>query len=185
MAIHISPSKRLTYRLLHANEIDAELLFELDQDPKVMHFINGGEPTSREDISAVFIPRLGSYTNPAFGWGMWGVFEKPNETFIGWVLVRPMHFFSDNPQYRNLELGWRFKQLAWGRGIATEAAQQVLEGLANAGVADYFSAIAVRENAASLAIMKKLGMQFIESGIHRDPLGDMLVDTYQMNNPRG
>ena len=183
MTISISPSKRLIFRLLMPDNHDAELLFELDQNPNVMHFINGGKPTSRQEISEVFIPRLASYHSPEKGWGLWGVFERANEEFLGWILVRPMHFFSDQAEYRNSELGWRFKQETWGQGVATEAANQVLTALAKAGVADHFSAIAVKENSASIAIMKKLGMQFVDTGVHTDPLGDMLVDTYAMPSP--
>ena len=50
----IANSQRLSYRLMNAG--DSTPLFELDQDPAVMHFINGGVPSSMEQINDVFIP---------------------------------------------------------------------------------------------------------------------------------
>ena len=176
----VEPSERLTYRLLNPTSDDTNLLFELDQDPEVMRFISNGVPTSMETINEVFVPRLSSFTSIQKGWGMWGVFTATNNKFIGWVLVRPMHFFSDNPQFHDLELGWRFKRSSWGQGYATESAQHVLSALANQTGITTFSAIAVTENHASINIMKKLGMQYVDSGVHKDPLGDMLVDTYRI-----
>jgi RimJ/RimL family protein N-acetyltransferase len=43
----------------------------------------------------------------------------------------------------------------------------------------HVSAIAVEENIASIAIMKKLGMTFQHKSIHRDPLGDTEAVFYQ------
>ncbi|MCI2285712.1 GNAT family N-acetyltransferase [Colwellia sp. MSW7] len=38
----IQNSKRLSYRLM--GEEDAHALWSIDQDPEVMHFLNGGTP---------------------------------------------------------------------------------------------------------------------------------------------
>ncbi|WP_366509048.1 hypothetical protein [uncultured Paraglaciecola sp.] len=59
--MNIVPSARLSYKLM-TNE-DGELLFQLDQDPDVMRFINGGKLTSMDEINDVFIPRMESYSN--------------------------------------------------------------------------------------------------------------------------
>jgi RimJ/RimL family protein N-acetyltransferase len=164
---------------------DQELLFSLDQDPEVMRFINGGQPTTREALQDVMMPRLAAYTRPDKGWGMWGVFDRAGGRFYGWVLVRPMHFFTPDAHKPDLnldlELGWRFFKAVWGKGIATEAASHVMNSLHELTGVNRFSAIAVKENAASIRIMQKLGMRFIESGLHKDPLGDMVVDTYGLS----
>ncbi len=169
-------SNRLSYQLLNTN--DFQLLFELDQDPEVMKYINGGKPTTKEDIEKVYLPRMDSYTNISQGWGLWKVTINSSGEFIGWILVRPMGFFSDRPQLKNLELGWRFMKKSWGKGYATEAAQHIMNALINNKCVAQFSAIAVSDNLASIAIMKKLGMQFQKKDIHKDPLGDMLVEYY-------
>jgi RimJ/RimL family protein N-acetyltransferase len=46
-----------------------------------------------------------------------------------------------------------------------------------------FSAIAVKDNLASIAVMKKLGMQYIKTYSHTDsPLGDVDVVLYRIEN---
>lgn len=178
-AFTMKPSERLDYRLLHAQE-DAELLFSLDQDPDVMRFITNGKCPDWEYFCLVMLPRLESYTNREKGWGMWGVFRRNTPQFIGWILVRPMYFFSDSCDTTNIELGWRFKQDFWGQGFATEAASHVMQTLSVTSDYEAFSAIAERQNQASIGVIKNLGMTHVRSGIHKDPLGDMDVDTYTL-----
>jgi RimJ/RimL family protein N-acetyltransferase len=147
------------------------LLFELDQDPAVMKYINAGKPTSMHDIEEKFIPRLARYLNPDKGWGLWKVIGKDSlenqhdslaNEFIGWILVRPMGFFTDSPRFDDIELGWRFKQLAWGKGVATEAAFALVTYLSAQKGVTAVSAIAVEENVGSIKVMKKLGMKFMK-----------------------
>jgi RimJ/RimL family protein N-acetyltransferase len=174
--MQVPDSERLSFALMGPE--DAELLFELDQDVEVMRYINGGTMTSRQDVDDVFLPRLAKYTRADKGWGMWKVIRRDDQSFIGWVLVRPMQFFSDAPEYDNLELGWRFKRAAWGQGFATEAARAIQTALTGLGEVRRFSAIAMPGNAASIGIMKKLGMQYQKTGIHKDPLGEDEVVYY-------
>lgn len=192
--ICIPNSTRLRYRLMTPS--DADLLHQLDQNPNVMRYINGGKLTSLNDIINVYIPRLKSFTNPEKGWGLWKVTLLDSNEFIGWILVRPMDFFSSKPQWHNLEIGWRFKEHSWGKGLATEAAKQVKQYIAadakqnslNATLTKTseqnpnvtcFTAVAMAENGASIAIMKKIGLSFIKAGSHKDPLGDCDVVYYQ------
>lgn len=176
--MEVANSERLRYRLL--TEEDGQLLFELDQDVEVMRYINGGHMTTMTEINEKFIPRLNAYLNPEKGWGLWGVFTEKDNRYLGWVLVRPMDYFSDSPEYKNLELGWRFKRESWGLGYATEAAKQIKKALIENGDVETFSAIAVLENVGSINIMTKLGMEFVKQYIHQDnQLGDMDVVYYQ------
>lgn len=176
----ISDSARLSFKLMSRE--DADLLFELDQDPAVMRFINGGHPTTRNDIEKRFIPRLESFSNEMNGWGLWQINITSSSKFIGWILVRPMAFFSERPEFDNIELGWRFKQLAWGKGYATEAAHHIKKSLSTNGTIKYFSAVAMKENHASISIMKKIGMRYIKTYLHQDPLGDLPAVYYQIVN---
>jgi len=178
--VNINNSERLNFKLMGAK--DAMLLFELDQDAAVMKYINGGKLTSMKEIKEVYIPRMAEYTRAEKGWGLWQVNVTNTQEFIGWILVRPMHFFSEQPQWNNWELGWRFKQASWGKGYATEAAKQIMNTLASTQSVKYFSAIAVPDNLASINIMKKLGMQYLKTDLHQDPLGDMKVVYYQVSN---
>lgn len=202
----INNSERLSYRLMDEN--DELSLWQLDQDPEVMRYINGGKPTPIETTRNVYLPRLKSYTNAQKGWGMWRIALTDSDEFLGWILVRPMDFFTDQPIYSNLELGWRLHRSAWGKGYATEAAKAVMhsfikpvqtiennaqqESMAKKSTPQksipqepidscslMFTAIALPGNKGSFNIMKKLGMKYLKTGIYKDPLGDETVHYYQ------
>lgn len=176
--MQINDSERLSYALMGADDVD--LLFELDQDVEVMRYINGGKITTMQEVHEVFLPRMAKYTNAEKGWGLWKVHITATGTFIGWVLVRPMDFFNQQPQWDNWELGWRFKRMAWGFGYGTEAAQHIMSALKTNTAVKKFSAIVVPENHASINIMRKLGMRYIKTDLHQDPLGDMQVAYYEI-----
>ncbi len=177
--MQINDSERLSYALMGAD--DAQLLFELDQDVEVMRHINGGKMTTMQEVHEVFLPRMAKYTNSEQGWGLWKVHITATNTYIGWILVRPMDFFSDQPQWDNWELGWRFKRNSWGVGYGTEAAQHIMSVLAANTSVRKFSAIVLPENQASINIMRKLGMRYIKTDLHKDPLGDMQVAYYEVS----
>jgi RimJ/RimL family protein N-acetyltransferase len=173
----VNNSERLGYRLMTIQ--DADLLFEIDQDPAVLKYINGGKVTSMKEINTLMIPRLQQYLRPEKGWGIWQINTLENNQYIGWVLIRPMDFFSNSPQLDNLEIGWRFKARAWGNGYATESASHLMEALSKTKSVNRFCAIAVPENKASIRIMEKLGMYYVKTYVHKDPLFEWEVIYYE------
>ncbi len=181
--MEVKESQRLRYSVMNSN--DAQDLFNLDNDPEVMRYITRGKTTSMEDIVNMAIPRFEKYTNIEQGWGLWKVGIKENNQFIGWVLVRPFNFFNDNPEFDNLEIGWRFIKKSWGKGFASEAALAVTEaliGLAKSAKSDVktLAAIADKENIGSISIMKKLGMTYKKSYVESTAFGEFPVDYYQL-----
>ncbi|MFT2092852.1 GNAT family N-acetyltransferase [Paraglaciecola sp. 2405UD69-4] len=178
--MNITASNRLSYKLM--TKEDSNLLFQLDQNPQVMRFINGGKPSSMKTITEVFIPRMESYRDEQKGWGLWQVNISATNEFIGWILVRPMNFFSDTPEFKNLELGWRFLQSSWGKGYATEAALHIKHALSKNSEIECFSAIADEDNVGSISVMKKIGMSYIKTYLHKDPLFECHVAYYQVKN---
>ena len=176
--MHINNSERLKFRLMDSK--DAQALWEIDQDPAVMKFLNGGTPTSIEQVNSVFIPRMKQYRNSELGWGIWQVSNKVTDEYLGWVLIRPMSFFTESPDTKDLELGWRFFQATWGRGYATEAAIAIKDAVVANTDVTHVSALAVADNLASVGVMKKMGMKFIRAYLHEDPIGDFDAVHYQM-----
>jgi RimJ/RimL family protein N-acetyltransferase len=179
----IANSARLQFELM--SQDDAPLLFELDQDPLVMRFINGGRASTMDEIENLTLPRLRRYTNPDKGWGLWKVTTLDTQLdcpslFIGWILVRPMGFFSDAPALHDIEIGWRFKQISWGKGYATEAATAILQMLAQQAEVSHVSAIADEANLPSISIMKKIGMQFLKRDNYPSPDGPVEMLCYQI-----
>jgi len=174
----INNSNRLTFRLL--GQEDAQILWQLDQDPEVMHFLNGGKPTSMADIHSVFLPRMAKYRNKEKGWGIWLVSDKESHEDLGWVLARPMAFFTESPKFDDIELGWRFFKKTWGKGYATEAAIAIKNAIVAQGDISFVSALAIEENIASTQVMKKIGMSLVRKYRHLDPIGDFDAVHYQM-----
>jgi RimJ/RimL family protein N-acetyltransferase len=184
--LHVPDSARLCFRLMDSR--DAAALFEIDQDPEVMRYLSAGVCTTMEQIEQRMLPRMLAYRAPQLGYGIWQVTTREDcdllaGSYIGWILVRPMGFFTENPQLDNLELGWRFKRVAWGFGFATEAANAVAVAVAEQAAklqtpVRCFSALAVPDNQPSIAVMQKLGMQFVSQRLHHDPMWTAEVVEY-------
>lgn len=185
--LQVPATSRLRFRLM--DEGDALALFELDQDPEVMRYLSAGVCTTMEQIEQRMLPRMLAYRNPTLGHGIWQVTTQADCTqlssvYIGWILVRPMGFFTDSPQPDNLELGWRFKRESWGFGFASEAADAVAAAVARHAAAlttplQAFSALAVPDNLPSIAVMKRLGMQFVSQRLHQDPMWTAEIVEYR------
>lgn len=185
--LHVPDSARLCFRLMDMN--DAAALFDIDQDPEVMRYLSAGVCTTMEQIEQRMLPRMLAYRDPKLGYGIWEVTTRADcaqlpSSYIGWILVRPMGFFTENPQPDNLELGWRFKRIAWGAGFATEAANAVAAAVAEQAAklqtpVRYLSALAVPDNQPSIAVMQKLGMQFVSQRLHQDPMWTAEVVEYR------
>lgn len=178
MTLHVPNSTRLKYRLMTPDDIDSFL--ELDSDAEVMKYINGGKPTTRDAFIQNYVPRLTAFTHPEKAWGMWQASTIEESEFLGWVLVRPMGFFGDNPDHSDIELGWRFKRSTWGNGYGTEAARAILQALSTQLNYRTFTSVADKRNAGSINIMRKLGMTFVSEGIESSPMGDIEAVTYQL-----
>ncbi|QOL27238.1 GNAT family N-acetyltransferase [Thalassotalea sp. LPB0316] len=162
-------SERLTFTFM--TPAHKQQLFDLDQDPEVMKYINGGKVSTWDDIHNRFIPRLQAYANPDKGWGLWMVETLANNEYLGWILVRPTEFFNDEKptEENNLELGWRFFKKSWGKGYGTEAAMAVMRALqAQNPDVEKFSAMAEIDNNGSINIMKKLGMSYQKTDTYKE-----------------
>lgn len=177
--MQVPDSARLTFRLMGPE--DSQALWQIDQDPAVMKYLNGGTPTSMEQVNALLLPRMEKYRDSGKGWGIWQVSDKESNEYLGWVLVRPMAFFTDSPNYNDLELGWRFFQSAWGNGYATEAAIAIKDSITANSDITHVSALAVADNLGSIGVMKKMGMGFVRAYLHKDPIGDFDAVHYQMS----
>ncbi len=95
------------------------------------------------------------------GFGPWAL-EHDGE-FIGFtgLLVHtfPAHFTPA------VEVGWRLRKAAWGRGFATEAAREALRVGFDEHRVDEIVSMTVPANVKSVAVMERLGMS-------RDPDDD-------------
>ncbi|MBD0690824.1 GNAT family N-acetyltransferase [Streptomyces sp. CBMA123] len=140
-------------------DADADALFTLDDDPEVMRFINGGEPTSPETVRAKVLPRL-LHDYPCFGTrGYWAAEEASTGTFLGWFEFRPL----DEHSPAVVELGYRLNRSSWGRGYATEGARALIrKGFTEFGV-ERVTANTMAVNSRSRRVMEKSGLSFLRN----------------------
>ncbi|RCG25020.1 N-acetyltransferase [Sphaerisporangium album] len=145
---------RLVLREL--TEADADLIFELDNDPAVTRFINGGEPCSRDTVRDVTLPRLLRAYEWAPSRAFWAAEERSTGRFIGWFELRPLD--QDGPG--EVELGYRLHSWAWGRGLATEGARALIhKAFTELGVRRVM-AQTMAVNTGSRRVMEKSGLTY-------------------------
>jgi RimJ/RimL family protein N-acetyltransferase len=149
-------TERLVLRRFTEDDVDN--LVELDSDPDVMHFINGGRPTPREEIENEVLPMFLDYYERFAGYGFWAAVEKSTGEFVGWF-----HFRPEGAHPGEVELGYRLRRSAWGKGYATEGSRALIhKGFAEFGVQRVFAATMV-VNVASRRVMEKAGLKFVRT----------------------
>lgn len=80
--------------------------------------------------------------------------EKGSGDLIGAVCVQHVATVEEAP----LEVGWRMRPVAHGKGYATEAGKAAMQFAFDHLKADLVLAVADRENIASHKVMQRLGM---------------------------
>jgi len=146
-------TERLALRRFTAD--DAALLIELDSDPAVMRYLTGGEATAPDVVRERDLPNiLAGYEKWGGTFGLLAAHEKDSGAFIGWFLLRPE---SAGP-LDEVELGYRLRQAAWGKGYATEGSRALLrKAFTELGVRLVW-AETMSVNHASRKVMEKLEM---------------------------
>jgi RimJ/RimL family protein N-acetyltransferase len=144
---------------------DQQLLFELDNDPDVMRYLNGGMPTERSEVIEALEWWLGYYER-GDAYGFWAAIDKATEAFVGWFHFRPRR--QDGPL--EPELGYRLHRATWGSGLATEGSQALIDrGFERFGV-ERVHAETMVVHAASRRVMEKVGMRFVRTFVAEWPV---------------
>jgi len=138
---------------------DVDNLAGLDADPDVMRFVSGGIPTSRHEIENEFLPAFLGYYQRYQAYGFWAAIEKPTGDFLGWFHFRP----REGTVPDQVELGYRFRKSAWGKGYATEGSRALLrKGFTESGV-QRVTAEAMAANMPSRRVMEKAGLRLVRT----------------------
>jgi len=136
----------------HVNE-----LYELDSDPRVMRYIGSGRPSTREQIDAAMqrLPRAYALYP---GLGTWRATRRDNGDFIGWFALKYV------PGTAEVEVGYRLRHGAWGRGFATEVARELVRyGFDDLGLKRIIG-VTHPDNVASQRVLQKIGLTDIGWG---------------------
>ncbi len=147
-------TKRLILRRFTAHDLDH--LFELDNDPEVMRYINGGAPVSRRVIQNEILPTFLTYDSRHPVFGFWVADHKKTGDFLGWFSLRPT-----SSRAGDLLLGFRLRRAAWGHGYATEGVCALIKkGFSEPGV-QRIVATTYEKNRASRRVLEKAGLTLI------------------------
>jgi RimJ/RimL family protein N-acetyltransferase len=122
---------------------------DLERDPEVMRFLNGGHAVDREqsDPDATFLMPRG--TEPY----VWTARRTSNGAFVGWFCLWP-------ESERVAELGYRLRRMDWGQGLASEGASGLVDwGFRSRGY-DRIFASTMAVNHASRRVMEKIGLTY-------------------------
>ena len=146
-----APESFLTERLAAARPTaaDEDFLIETWSDARVTDWLGG-----RRDRAAVLA--LVAHWDDLWdsqGLGCWILRDRIEGSPVGWVLLHPMDFGGQT----GIEVGWTIVADRWREGLATEAAQRVVEiGFVDCGLDELLSGTMV-DNVASESVMRKLG----------------------------
>lgn len=145
----VAETARLVLRTWRPDDADA--FAAMNADPTVTAYVGG--PLDRAASDALLARIVAFWAE--HGYGRAAVEERSSGVLLGWVGLGA-HPLTDG----EIEIGWRLVASAWGRGYATEAAVVMRDlAFASYGLPGIVS-IARRDNVASVAVMRKIGMRY-------------------------
>ncbi|HEY2616797.1 MAG TPA: GNAT family N-acetyltransferase [Acetobacteraceae bacterium] len=153
-------ARQAAWRLRPASMGDIDGLHALAARPLVFRYLFDGAPPVRDFIARRVAQSIANASEPGFG--LW-LLENHAGGCAGGVELRPY------PASRPAELTYLLAPDYWGHGLAVRMAWTVIAGAFRSSAVDTVVAGADQPNAASFAVMRRLGMRF-----HKDveyPLG--------------
>ena len=152
-------------------ESDASLIYDLNCDPHVTRYTH--DPVkdvahAKEILEKAILPQYALYSH-----GRWAVHLKLTLEFLGWCGLKY------RAELNEIDLGYRFKKEAWGKGFATEAAYASIKyGFEKIGLQRIVGR-AEMGNIASWKVLEKCGMTYIGN----DEIDNYPVKTYEIYHP--
>jgi [ribosomal protein S5]-alanine N-acetyltransferase len=152
---HVLSTERLVLRPVTGDDHPA-LLAHWTQ-PDVRWFLFDGAPLSSAEVAETIEDSIGDFA--AHGYGIWLIELGPGASpgpgpgpgLVGTAGLRPL-------EESGLEIFYSLAPAAWGHGYATEAARAVVEfALGFLGLPEVLAEVD-EGNAASVAVVKRLGM---------------------------
>jgi RimJ/RimL family protein N-acetyltransferase len=131
---------------------DCADFMDLERDPEVMRFLNGGQPIDNAQSypDATFLMPRG--TEP----DVWTARRTTNRAFVGWFCLSP-------EGEKVAELGYRLRRTDWGQGLASEGASTLINWGFRSGGYDRIFACTMAVNNASRRVLEKIGMNYVRT----------------------
>jgi ribosomal-protein-alanine N-acetyltransferase len=133
---------------------DAEGLHAILGDPEVIRYFPFKHTPTLEQTQRMVQHQIQHWQERNYGW--WALENPINATLIGWCGLEYL------PELGETEVGYLLRHDYWGRGIATVSAQEALHFAFENVLLDHIIALVHPENKASVHVLEKLGMQFLQ-----------------------
>jgi RimJ/RimL family protein N-acetyltransferase len=159
---------RLLVRPLQEDDFDS--LHALYADFELMQHITG-RPRTLEETRARLEKNIREHEK--YGFGLCAIIERSSMAMIGRGGLDPVHV----PEGVYGDAAWMFRRSHWAQGLATEFAMALLaHAFANLQLTRIVAS-SKPENVASVRVIEKVGMRFVERN-HRGVLYEALPADY-------
>lgn len=155
---YIFSSQRIGFRNWLSSDI--EPMAAINADPEVMEFFPSTQTLEKTEK---FVTRMQNEFEES-GYCYFAVDLLSTNEFIGFIGISYQTFKSIFTPC--IDIGWRLSQGHWGKGLATEGAKRCLEFAFVDLELDSIKSIAPVINVKSEQVMKKIGMEKIQSFKH-------------------
>jgi RimJ/RimL family protein N-acetyltransferase len=146
-------------RLRRFTQDDVDNLCDLNSDPAVMRYLNGGKPTARTQIRDEIISFHLAVYQRFDRFGTWAAESSAGGEFLGWFHFR----VGPGEDVTNIDLGYRLRRAAWNQGYATEGSRALIDmGFTDLGVERVFGHT-MTVNTGSRRVMEKCGMVLVRT----------------------
>jgi RimJ/RimL family protein N-acetyltransferase len=130
---------------------DADDLFRLNSDPRVVRYVGNGKTTPRVEIERRLAQIIRNYSIYP-GLGNWSATRRDTGAFVGWYSLKYC------PPTCDVEVGYRLLRSEWGQGFATEGATELVRYAFDDLGLDRVIAVTHRDNRASQHVLMKVGL---------------------------
>lgn len=138
---------------------DRDAFRRMTQDPIVMRFMHDSVPLSDEEADSALASTIERYEQ--LGFGDWAIVERDGGAIIGESGLGMLEGIDE------IEIGWMLLPDHWGKGLALEAAAAVKNYAQRELGLDRLTALTRPDNARSIVLAGRLGMQQTGRLIHR------------------
>jgi len=137
---------------------DAEDLYRLESDPRVIEYIPGSKLLSLNECKREIKKYINNYKTNELG--SWPIVLKSTNEFVGITGFRYL------PSIKKTEIGMKILPLFWGNGYSTEVGNALIHyGLSKLKLNEII-AMADPDNIKSIKSLESLGMRFIKYGYY-------------------
>jgi RimJ/RimL family protein N-acetyltransferase len=127
-------------------------------DPDLMRHLHDGVPLTPDQADDALHDTIERYKE---GFGDWAIVRLEDGTILGECGLTRV------PEQGGIEIGYMLGPEHWGQGYATEAATAVMRYALDELKLERLIALTRPENARSIRVLAKLGMQLENSVVHR------------------